>query len=91
MIVAVKLKRRTDKEVFFEAYDALLRQLKRKGKGIQKGETLRDYAAKIDAAYGSEEMSELTHRYERALYRNDDSAALWNDSKELWENLIKRR
>ncbi|MDS9998569.1 DUF4129 domain-containing transglutaminase family protein [Bacillus atrophaeus] len=91
MLVAVKLKRRTDKEVFFEAYDALLRQLKRKGKGIQKGETLRDYAAKIDAAYGSEEMSELTHRYERALYRNDDSTALWNDSKELWENLIKRR
>ncbi|MBT2572572.1 transglutaminase domain-containing protein [Bacillus sp. ISL-51] len=88
---AARLKRRTDEDAFFDAYAALLRQLKRKGYGRGGGETLRDFAARIDAAYETEDMSELTLRYERALYRNDDPAELWNESRQLWENIIKRR
>lgn len=86
-----KLKRRSDQHAFFEAYDALLKQLKRKGLPKRGSETLRDYAKRIDEKYDIEDMSKLTLSYERALYRNEDSSALWNDSKELWENLIKRR
>ncbi|MBE1868236.1 DUF4129 domain-containing transglutaminase family protein [Bacillus subtilis] len=86
-----KLKRRSDQHAFFEAYDALLKQLKRKGLPKRGSETLRDYAKRIDEKYDIEDMSKLTLSYERALYRNEDSSALWNDSRELWENLIKRR
>ncbi|SPU04717.1 transglutaminase-like superfamily protein [Bacillus tequilensis] len=86
-----KLKQRSDQHVFFEAYGALLKQLKRRGLPKRDSETLRDYAKRIDGKYDSKDMSKLTLRYERALYRNEDSAVLWNDSRELWENLIKRR
>lgn len=86
-----KLKRRSDQHAFFEAYGALLKQLKRKGLPKRDSETLRDYAKRIDEKYDIEDMSKLTLSYERALYRNEDSSALWNDSRELWENLIKRR
>jgi transglutaminase-like putative cysteine protease len=86
-----KLKRRSDQHVFFEAYGALLKQMKRRGLPKRDSETLREYAKRIDETYHSEDMLKLTANYERALYRNDDAAKLWNDSRELWENLIKRR
>ncbi|MGG0775903.1 DUF4129 domain-containing transglutaminase family protein [Bacillus rugosus] len=91
VFIARKLKRRSDQYVFFEAYGALLKQLKRRGMPKRDSETLRDYAKRIDGKYDSEDMSKVTLCYERALYRNEDSAALWNKSRELWENLIKRR
>ncbi|MEC1290994.1 DUF4129 domain-containing transglutaminase family protein [Bacillus mojavensis] len=86
-----KLKRHSDQQVFFEAYGALLKQMKRRGLPKRDSETLREYAKRIDETYHSEDMLKLTANYERALYRNDDAAKLWNDSRELWENLIKRR
>ncbi|MEC1752038.1 DUF4129 domain-containing transglutaminase family protein [Bacillus mojavensis] len=86
-----KWKRRSDQHVFFEAYGALLKQMKRRGLPKRDSETLREYAKRIDETYHSEDMLKLTANYERALYRNDDAAKLWNDSRELWENLIKRR
>ncbi|MCC9265945.1 transglutaminase domain-containing protein [Bacillus velezensis] len=90
-VTAARLKRRTDEDVFFDAYAALLRQLKRKGFSRGDGETLRDFAARIDEAYHTNDMSELTLRYERALYRRDNAAELWNESGQLWENIIKTR
>ncbi|MCC2930235.1 DUF4129 domain-containing transglutaminase family protein [Bacillus sp. LBG-1-113] len=86
-----KWKLRSDQHVFFEAYGALLKQMKRRGLPKRDSETLREYAKRIDETYHSEDMLKLTANYERALYRNDDAAKLWNDSRELWENLIKRR
>lgn len=86
-----KLMHRSDQHVFFEAYGALLKQMKRRGLPKRDSETLREYAKRIDETYHSEDMLKLTANYERALYRNDDSAKLWNESRELWENLIKRR
>ncbi|MGF9784559.1 DUF4129 domain-containing transglutaminase family protein [Bacillus velezensis] len=90
-VTAARLKRRTDEDVFFDAYAALLRQLKRKGFSRGDGETLRDFAARIDEAHHTNDMSELTLRYERALYRRDNAAKLWNESGQLWENIIKTR
>lgn len=86
-----KLKHRSDQHVFFEAYGALLKQMKRRGLPKRDSETLREYAKRINETYHSEDMLKLTANYERVLYRNDDSAKLWNESRELWENLIKRR
>ncbi len=55
-----KLKRRSDQHVVFEAYGALLKQLKRKGLPKRDSETLRDYAKRIDEKYDIEDMSKLT-------------------------------
>nr|AAB62310.1 YebA [Bacillus subtilis] len=60
-----KLKRRSDQHAFFEAYGALLKQLKRKALPKRDSETLRDYAKRIDEKYDIEDMSKLTLSYER--------------------------
>ncbi|WP_411810364.1 DUF4129 domain-containing transglutaminase family protein [Bacillus glycinifermentans] len=91
MLIAARLKKRRDDAVFFKAYDELLRQLKRKGMKKEAGETLREFAEKVDERYKTDDMTRLTLRYERALYRKENARELWNESVELWENLIKRR
>ncbi|MFT0803625.1 transglutaminase domain-containing protein [Bacillus swezeyi] len=90
-IVTARLKNRRDDTVFFKAYEELLRQLKRKGMKKQEGQTLREFAKAVDDRFQNTDMTSLTLRYERALYRKENAAELWNDSAELWENLIKRR
>ncbi|OMI10121.1 transglutaminaseTgpA domain-containing protein [Bacillus swezeyi] len=90
-IVTARLKNRRDDTVFFKAYEELLRQLKRKGMKKQEGQTLREFAKAVDERFQNTDMTSLTLRYERALYRKENAAELWNDSAELWENLIKRR
>lgn len=91
VMIAARLKKRQDDAVFFKAYEELLRQLKRKGMKKEAGQTLREFAETVDKRYDSDEMTLLTLRYERALYRKEDAGKLWNESAELWENLIKRR
>ncbi|MFJ5965839.1 DUF3488 and DUF4129 domain-containing transglutaminase family protein [Bacillus sp. NPDC093026] len=86
-----KVKRLAEDEAFFYAYDALLKQLKRKGMEKKPSMTLREFAAFIDGKYGDDEMTELTLLYERAFYRKEDASALWHQSAKLWENLINRR
>ena len=49
---------------FSTAYLILLKQLKRAGLVRPEGQTLREYAAYVDAVYDTDEMSELTARYE---------------------------
>lgn len=91
LVIVSRLKKRRDDAVFFKAYDELLRQLKRKGMKKEAGQTLREFAEKVDERYKTDEMTQLTLRYERALYRKENARELWNESVELWENLIKRR
>ncbi|AGN35170.1 transglutaminase domain-containing protein [Bacillus paralicheniformis] len=90
-IIINRLKKRRDGAVFFKAYEELLRQLKRQGMQKEEGQTLREFAKTVDERFQNGEMTALTRQYERALYRKEDAAKLWNDSAELWENLIKKR
>ncbi|QGQ44125.1 DUF4129 domain-containing transglutaminase family protein [Metabacillus sediminilitoris] len=85
-----KYKKRADEEVFFQAYDALLKQYERLGLKRKEGQTLREYAHDIDRYFHNEQMTTLTKRYERALYRRYNAKEEWIKSVELWENLIKR-
>ncbi|NPC91735.1 DUF4129 domain-containing protein [Bacillus sp. WMMC1349] len=91
LVIVAKLKHRRDETVFFKAYDALLHQLSRKGMKRGATQTLREFAAEVDAHYHNCEMTDLTLRYERVLYRKENAQELWEHSVELWENLIKRR
>ncbi|WP_223703414.1 transglutaminase TgpA family protein [Sutcliffiella deserti] len=79
-----------DDSTFPKAYTALLKQLHSIGLVREDGQTLREYAKYIDGFYRGSEMQTLTSRYEKVIYRGDSSKAEWEQSVELWENLIKK-
>ena len=73
-----------------KAYLVLLEQLDRYGLGRNEDQTLRNYARYIDTLFETREMSRLTDRYEQYLYHQQLPKGSWKDSRELWENLIKK-
>ncbi len=73
-----------------KAYLVLLDQLERYGLKRHEDQTLRNYARYIDTFFASREMSRLTDRYEQYLYHQKLPKGSWEDSRELWENLIKK-
>ncbi|HYK72932.1 MAG TPA: transglutaminaseTgpA domain-containing protein [Pseudoneobacillus sp.] len=77
-------------ENFRIAYLALLKQLERYGLKRKQDQTLRDYAKYIDYFFSTRAMSRLTERYEQLLYKGSLKNGTWDESKELWENLIKK-
>ncbi|MFP7299892.1 DUF3488 and DUF4129 domain-containing transglutaminase family protein [Neobacillus niacini] len=81
--------RRKDENIG-KAYLILLEQLERYGLKRNNGQTLRSYAKYIDNFFASREMSKLTDRYEEYLYHQKLPEGSWKDSRELWENLIKK-
>lgn len=72
------------------AYLLLLRELGRYGLPRKDGQTLRDYADYVDRFFSSKEMGRLTTRYEEFIYRGELKEGSWEETKELWENLIKK-
>lgn len=85
-----RYKGRKKDEDFPTAYLVLLRQLNRYGLRREEGQTLREYAADIDQYFSSGEMGALTANYEKYLYKGSLEEGTWKNSKELWENLIKK-
>lgn len=77
-------------ENFQKAYLLLLRELDRYGLHRKDGQTLRDYADYVDRFFSSREMGRLTARYEQLIYRGNLQKGSWEETKELWENLIKK-
>ncbi|WP_283153161.1 transglutaminase TgpA family protein [Guptibacillus hwajinpoensis] len=89
-LVISRYKRRDDGKVLSEAYFRLLWLLELHG--IKRGEdqTLREYAVQVDSKLQTEDMKELTRRYEENYYRGKANSDGWDEMKELWENLIKK-
>lgn len=75
---------------FTTAYLLLLKQLKRAGLARPEGQTLREYAAYVDAVYGTDEMQKLTARYELIIYRGDVENGEWEHLQIGWESLMKK-
>nr|WP_263323780.1 DUF3488 and transglutaminase-like domain-containing protein [Neobacillus sp. Marseille-Q6967] len=73
-----------------EAYLILLHQLDRYGLKRKENQTLRSYARYIDNFFSTREMTRLTAKYEQYLYHQQLPEGSWKDSRELWENLIKK-
>ncbi|WP_077702563.1 transglutaminase TgpA family protein [Virgibacillus dokdonensis] len=73
-----------------EAYHFLMKVLQKQGEAKRPGETLREYAMKIDKKYETTDMQKLTEHYERLIYRDDDKLASKTEVAQLWKNLIKR-
>lgn len=89
-LMIIKYRNRTDDDVFFQAYESLIKQFARRGIKRQEGQTLREYARYIDEYFQMVHMTALTKNYEKALYRQDNAKEEWRKSVELWENLIKK-
>lgn len=85
-----RFKKTNNDEHFPKAYLILLKELDRYGLKRKKGQTLREYAKYIDSFFSTKEMSRLTAHYEELVYRGVLKEGSWNDTKELWENLIKK-
>lgn len=75
---------------FEKAYVRLLKQLELYGIKRQDGQTLKSYAAYIDAFFGTHHMMKLTLAYEKSLYGGKEDAVQWHELKESWEYLIKQ-
>lgn len=88
LLFRFKFKKNDDS--FGLAYLALLKQLELYGLKRKSNQTLRDYAKYVDSFFSSREMTRLTDRYELLLYKGALKSGTWEESKELWENLIKK-
>jgi transglutaminase-like putative cysteine protease len=85
-----RFKFKKDDESLGVAYLALLKQLELYGLKRKSNQTLRDYAKYVDSFFTTREMTRLTDRYELLLYKGTLNSGSWAESKELWENLIKK-
>ncbi|WP_312476356.1 transglutaminaseTgpA domain-containing protein [Neobacillus sp.] len=72
------------------AYLVLLAQLDRYGIKRKQNQTLRNYAHYIDSFFSTREMTRLTVAYEQYIYHQNLPKGTWKESRELWENLIKK-
>ncbi|MED4203894.1 DUF3488 and DUF4129 domain-containing transglutaminase family protein [Neobacillus mesonae] len=77
-------------ETISTAYLTLLQQLDRYGLKRKENQTLRSYAQYIDQFFSTREMTRLTKRYEEYLYHQSLPSGSWHETRELWENLIKK-
>ncbi|MFJ7747606.1 DUF4129 domain-containing transglutaminase family protein [Peribacillus sp. NPDC097295] len=75
---------------FVQAYELLLKQLSRAGVERPDGQTLREYAAYVDAVYETEMMREMTERYEIMIYRGNLEEGEWERFRSSWETLMKK-
>jgi len=85
-----RYRRKKDPDTFSKAYLSLLKQLERYGIRKQNGQTLREFAKHVDTFFETNAMRLLTEHYERVIYRGGQTSIKWEDTRELWENLIKK-
>ena len=89
LVHILRFKKRTGPH-FSKAYVLLLKQLKRAGLRRPEGQTLREYAAYVDAVYETKNMSKMTSCYETLLYRGDPETDEWERFRPQWETLMKK-
>ena len=75
---------------FVQAYELLLKQLSRAGVERPDGQTLREYAAYVDAVYETDLMREMTERYEVMIYRGNLEEGEWERFRNSWETLMRK-
>lgn len=76
---------------FERSYHYLLRVLTHHGIAREPGQTLREYAEKVDGKLETDQMKQLTAIYEKILYRNDKDFIDAKKAHKLWEDMLKRR
>ncbi|RKL67151.1 peptidase [Salipaludibacillus neizhouensis] len=77
-------------EKFVSAYQRLLWILKNEGLERAEGETLREYAKRIDKQLNSNSMGKLTKTYERVYYGDRETKGEWQTLQKEWEAIVKK-
>ncbi|MCR6097619.1 DUF4129 domain-containing protein [Salipaludibacillus agaradhaerens] len=74
---------------FDEAYTRLLTMLANEGVPQEAGETLREYAVRVDRLIGSQSMTKLTEAYEKIYYGGYKAEGTWAALQTEWEEVVK--
>ncbi len=74
---------------FEHAYERLLWMLQTEGLPRRGGETLREYAKRIDMALSSQAMMKLTNSYERIYYGGRTPEGEWQRRRRDWEEIMR--
>ncbi|MFJ8066273.1 DUF4129 domain-containing transglutaminase family protein [Psychrobacillus sp. NPDC096426] len=82
--------RKNDWETFEKMYHQLLRQLHSYGYVKEQGQTLTDYATRIDGYFSGNHMKKLTRAYEEGFYGGNKLEINYLLMRESWENLINQ-
>ncbi|WP_240452401.1 transglutaminaseTgpA domain-containing protein [Virgibacillus sp. YIM 98842] len=85
-----KLARHQNAAAYQDAYAHLLKLLAHAGLKRDPGQTLREYAKRIDARYSTNEMGQLTAHFEKIIYKNELNEEKTSKLAEVWKNLINR-
>ncbi|KGA95652.1 peptidase [Alkalihalobacillus alcalophilus ATCC 27647 = CGMCC 1.3604] len=85
-----RFKYRDDKNAFVEAYEKLLWYAEYCGYKRMEGETLREYAKRIDKETGVNGMFILTEAYEPIFYGGKLGEASWKEQKERWIYVVQK-
>lgn len=75
-------------DTFKSAYSRLLWILQKEGIPRSDGETLREYAKRVDMVIESQAMIKLTKSYERIYYGGRNTDGEWAKRKNDWEEII---
>ncbi|ASK61194.1 hypothetical protein CFK37_02790 [Virgibacillus phasianinus] len=89
-VIRIRLKTNKNEKNYQDAYHFLLKQLAHKGLPKESGQTLREYAGRIDRRFDTGTMGELTNSYEEILYTKTRDSIEFNKLSQLWKDLIKR-
>ncbi|WP_280770385.1 transglutaminaseTgpA domain-containing protein [Salipaludibacillus daqingensis] len=71
------------------AYQRLMWILANEGLPRGEGETLREYATRVDLGLNSQSMSKLTKTYEKIYYGKYEADGEWTKLQKDWEEIIK--
>ncbi|CAM3915307.1 transglutaminaseTgpA domain-containing protein [Alkalicoccus chagannorensis] len=74
---------------FPAAYERLLWILRNEGLPRAEGETLREYARRVDLALSSQAMMKLTKAYEQVYYGGRPPQGEWEARSHDWEEIVK--
>ncbi|WP_227521973.1 transglutaminase TgpA family protein [Bacillus solitudinis] len=85
-----RFKGKSDSQTFIQAYERLLWFLTFSGYKRNVGETLREYAKRLDAMFGLNVMNEMTVEYERIIYGQKSSKLSWDEQKNGWELFVRK-
>lgn len=85
-----RFKNREDESAFMSAYEQLLWLLRHYGYERQNGETLREYAIRMDQQFSSDEMVKLTREYEEIMYGGKPFHSSWRMQKPNWEAFLQK-
>ena len=89
LIPAARL-RKNDWNSFEKMYHQLLQQLSLHGVRREQGQTLLDFAQKVDKDVGNTHMTNLTKMYQQGFYGNNKKELNFVSIRESWEYLINR-